>query len=97
MAGYMGQLGLACSWIPRREIEPQLLPPVYLVRLVLTAFTTDSPCLGGKGGGLTFRKGNQGFTLGKCVKPWWECRGFSKGQVQSLYPAGALDKFFFGL
>ena len=25
MAGYMGQLGLACSWIPRREIEPQLL------------------------------------------------------------------------
>ena len=21
----MGQLGLACSWIPRREIEPQLL------------------------------------------------------------------------
>ena len=25
MAGYMGQLGLACSWILRREIEPQLL------------------------------------------------------------------------
>ena len=25
MAGYMGQLGLACSWIPRREIEPQLI------------------------------------------------------------------------
>ena len=25
MTGYMGQLGLACSWIPRREIEPQLL------------------------------------------------------------------------
>ena len=25
MAGCMGQLGLACSWIPRREIEPQLL------------------------------------------------------------------------
>ena len=25
MAGYMGQLGLACSWIPRREIEPQLV------------------------------------------------------------------------
>ena len=25
MAGHMGQLGLACSWIPRREIEPQLL------------------------------------------------------------------------
>ena len=43
----MGQLGLACSWIPRREIEPQLLiAPVYLVRFVLTAFTTDSPCLG---------------------------------------------------
>ena len=25
MAGYIGQLGLACSWIPRREIEPQLI------------------------------------------------------------------------
>ena len=25
MAGYVGQLGLACSWIPRREIEPQLV------------------------------------------------------------------------
>ena len=25
MARYMGQLGLACSWISRREIEPQLL------------------------------------------------------------------------
>ena len=25
MTGYMGQLGLACSWIPRREIEPQLI------------------------------------------------------------------------
>ena len=22
MAGYVGQLVLACSWIPRREIEP---------------------------------------------------------------------------
>ena len=25
MARYMGQIGLACLWIPRREIEPQLL------------------------------------------------------------------------
>ena len=25
MAGYVGQLGLACSLIPRREIEPQLI------------------------------------------------------------------------
>ena len=25
MARYVGQLGLACSWIPRREIEPQLI------------------------------------------------------------------------
>ena len=25
--------------------------PQYLVRLVLTAFTTDSPCLGGRGEG----------------------------------------------
>ena len=48
MAGYMGQLGLACSWIPRREIDPQLLVAPS-VRLVLTAFTTDSPCLGGQG------------------------------------------------
>ena len=45
--GDRGQLGLACSWIPRMEIDPQLLvAPVCLVRLVLTAFTTDSPCLG---------------------------------------------------
>ena len=44
--------------------------------------------------GIGHRQGNQGFTLGKCVKPWWECRSFSKGQVQSLYPAGALGKLF---
>ena len=25
MAEYVGQLGLTCPWIPRREIEPQLL------------------------------------------------------------------------
>ena len=25
MVGYVGQLGLACSSIPRREIEPQLI------------------------------------------------------------------------
>ena len=25
MARYIGQLGLACSWIPRRKIEPQIL------------------------------------------------------------------------
>ena len=25
MAEYVGQLGLACPWILRREIEPQLL------------------------------------------------------------------------
>ena len=30
MAGYMGQLGLACSRIPRREIEPQLLSSLHL-------------------------------------------------------------------
>ena len=39
MAGYMGILGLACSWITRREIEPQptVALRLHLVRLVLTA------------------------------------------------------------
>ena len=39
MAGYMGLLGLACSWITRREIEPQptVALRLHLVRLVLTA------------------------------------------------------------
>ena len=27
------------------------------------------------------------------MKLWWECRSFSKGQVQSLNPVGALDIF----
>ena len=93
----MGQLGLAWSWIPRREIEPQLLvAPVCLVRLVLAAFTTDSLCLGGRGR-VSLGRETRGFTLGKCVKPWWDCRSFSKGQIQSLYPVGALDKYLFGL
>ena len=35
MAGYVGQLGLACSWIPRREIEPQL---------VVTASVSSEAC-----------------------------------------------------
>ena len=94
MAGYMGLLGLACSWIPRREIEPQLL---------VTPSVSSEACPhciyhwltlpGGKGGGY-LKKGNQGFTLGKCVKLCWECKSFSKGQVQSLYPVRTLDKFF---
>ena len=39
MAGYVGLLGLACSWITRREIEPQptVALRLHLVRLVLTA------------------------------------------------------------
>ena len=39
MAGYMGLLGLACSWITRREIEPQptVALRLHLVSLVLTA------------------------------------------------------------
>ena len=39
MAVYMGLLGLACSWIMRREIEPQptVALRLHLVRLVITA------------------------------------------------------------
>ena len=37
MIGYMGQLGLACSWIPRREMEPQLIvAPQWVVLLKQT-------------------------------------------------------------
>ena len=62
------------------------------MRLVLTAFTTDSLCLGG-GGRVSLGRETRVSHL-VSVKPWRECRSFSKGQVQSLYPAGALDNFF---
>ena len=41
-------VGLACSWITRREIEPQptVALRLHLVGLVLTALATCSPCLG---------------------------------------------------
>ena len=56
-----GEFSLACSWVPRREI----VCPVCLVRLVLTAFTTNSPCLGGG----RLRLGSQKFSvLGKVIK-----------------------------
>ena len=50
MAGYMGFLGMVCSWITRREIEP--LPTValrlHLVRLVLTALANLFTLPGGR-------------------------------------------------
>ena len=57
---YMGQLGLAYSWIPRREIEPQLIvaPSVSSKACPLCIYHW----LTLPGGRL--RRGNQGFTLG---------------------------------
>ena len=67
MAGYMGLLGLACSWITRREIEPQptVALRLHLVRLVLTALANLFTLPWGR----LRLGGNQGFTLGKGVKP----------------------------
>ena len=50
MAGYMGLLGLACSWITRREIEPQptVALRLHLVRLVLTALANLFTLPGGR-------------------------------------------------
>ena len=41
-------LGLACFWITKREMKPQPMVALrlHLVRLVLTALATCSPCLG---------------------------------------------------
>ena len=67
-------------------------PSVCLVRLVLTAFTTDSPCLGG--GEALVRRGNQGFTLGKGVKPWWECRSLVRARYNFYTLWEPLTNFF---
>ena len=50
MAGYMGLLGLACSRITRREIEPQptVALRLHLVRLVLTALANLFTLPGGR-------------------------------------------------
>ena len=50
MARYMGLLGLACSWITRREIEPQptVALRLHLVRLVLTALANMFILPGGR-------------------------------------------------
>ena len=50
MAGYMELLGLACSWITRREIEPQptVALRLHLVRLVLTALANLFTLPGGR-------------------------------------------------